>query len=579
MLSGFAACHSVPTDLPAPARRASHAGAVGVLDANIARRRRVITALRLHGFHAFRVTLAEIAAKVVDARPLDVLIVGELEATNFSDARAAIRNAPGGQVLPILRLRARTPSGDVAPADAVADDLVFGPLRTAALAAQLPPLIALHDARAELERSSAQRGVQTQTMLSLLDLSAALNASETIEELLRHVVTAAAQLTQSRDVALLLPEAPDGRLLVVDTIGQAFERFRSTQRRPAGPALAEALACDQVFRLPERDHPQLLAEFPLPIEAECVCVPLRAQRRNVAESHVGLLCLAGRVGGSSYTDREIESLDLLRTLCGTATQGLAARYWRDEARDSLVLALVALTERRDNDTARHLDRVTTFSLLLADDLRRRPGCGEIDDAWMQDLRRSAPLHDVGKVGIPDRILLKPDRLTPEEFDTMKTHTVIGAQTIHYVRVRMPNSTFAKMAEDIARHHHERYDGTGYPDGLRGDAIPLAARIVSLADVYDALTTQRVYKPALSHETALDLISAERGAQFDPRVVDAFLRRQQRFQDFAAALADDAEGDADEAAAAAAGAYPLHWFLSAPHAHAAPDALPAHAGAS
>ena len=152
----------------------------------------------------------------------------------------------------------------------------------------------------------------------------------------------------------------------------------------------------------------------------------------------------------------------------------------------------------------------------------------MDGDYIQLLYMTSPLHDIGKVGIPDSILLKPGPLTTEEFEIMKQHTIIGSKTLDAAAAAHPEAKFLCMARDIARSHHERFDGSGYPDGLAGEDIPLCGRIVALADVYDALTTKRVYKPAFSHENAREIILDGMGSHFDPDIVRAFLQNEDRF---------------------------------------------------
>ncbi len=188
-------------------------------------------------------------------------------------------------------------------------------------------------------------------------------------------------------------------------------------------------------------------------------------------------------------------------------------------RTGMIYGLAKLADYRDSDTGHHLDRICTFATMLAN--RLRDAHPEIDDAFIENLRIAASLHDIGKVGVPDRILMKPGALTEEEWRTMKRHTEIGATTLQGIRRRVGNDPLLDMSIDIALHHHEKWDGTGYPHGISGDEIPLAARIVAAADVYDAITSERVYKPAMPHQHACALISQGRGAHFDPSVVDAF----------------------------------------------------------
>lgn len=194
-----------------------------------------------------------------------------------------------------------------------------------------------------------------------------------------------------------------------------------------------------------------------------------------------------------------------------------------EMQDLAVFTLANVAESRDNDTGQHLLRMREYSVLLAERLSKSGAYrDQIDEKFIGDLYRSSPLHDIGKVGICDAILLKPGRLTPEEFEVMQRHTVIGAHILDRAVTHSGSGGFLAMAAIIARFHHERWDGKGYPAGLVGTEIPLPARIVSVADVYDALTSTRPYKEAFSSEKAKEIIESGAGCHFDPEVVKAFL---------------------------------------------------------
>ena len=202
-----------------------------------------------------------------------------------------------------------------------------------------------------------------------------------------------------------------------------------------------------------------------------------------------------------------------------------------DTRDVAVFALAQLAESRDPETGQHLERIRAYCRILAEQLRKEgPYTSLIDEQFVEDIYRSSPLHDIGKVGIPDAILLKPDRLSEREFAILKRHTVIGAGALERAATHSGCGGFLQMAADIARYHHERFDGTGYPAGLKGQEIPLAARIVALADVYDALTSVRVYKSAYDPEVAQLMIEQQSGKHFDPAVVDAFRARAREFMD-------------------------------------------------
>ena len=197
--------------------------------------------------------------------------------------------------------------------------------------------------------------------------------------------------------------------------------------------------------------------------------------------------------------------------------------------DMTIFALARLAESRDPETGLHLERVRQYTRLLATELKQTGCSREIDNEFVNLIYATSPLHDIGKVSIPDCVLLKPGQLNDHEFEIMKTHTTRGAETINAALDRYPNQRFLKLAYQITRSHHERFDGTGYPDGLAGEDIPISARIMSLADVYDALTSKRVYKEAFAHHVASQIIRDGAGTQFDPKVVLAFERLEESFE--------------------------------------------------
>jgi len=188
-----------------------------------------------------------------------------------------------------------------------------------------------------------------------------------------------------------------------------------------------------------------------------------------------------------------------------------------------MFALAQLADSRDPETGEHLLRMRAYSQLLAEHLSEHgPYVHEIDREFLAEFYRSTPLHDIGKVGIPDQILLKPGPLQRDEFEIMKRHTIIGAEALEKAARQSNFGDFLNMAAIIARSHHEKFDGTGYPDGLSGPEIPLCARITAVADVFDALTSSRVYKDSMPCEEARELISSQSAQHFDPAVIDAFV---------------------------------------------------------
>ncbi|MGE0490865.1 MAG: HD domain-containing phosphohydrolase [Vulcanimicrobiota bacterium] len=200
-----------------------------------------------------------------------------------------------------------------------------------------------------------------------------------------------------------------------------------------------------------------------------------------------------------------------------------------EAQFATIQALVSLAERRDQSTGEHLERTRRYCRLLAEGLQRMPAYQEvIDEEFIENLYQAAPLHDIGKVAVPDTILAKNGRLNEEEFELIKTHTVEGHATLESVARTYPRNALVNMGQEIARWHHERWDGSGYPDGLVGAAIPLSAQIMAVADVYDALTSARSYKRAWTHEEACAAIAGEAGKHFSPDIVQAFTEVEESF---------------------------------------------------
>jgi putative two-component system response regulator len=207
--------------------------------------------------------------------------------------------------------------------------------------------------------------------------------------------------------------------------------------------------------------------------------------------------------------------------------------------DVTIMAMASLAETRDNETGNHIRRTQHYVRALALELRKLPKLAALlDDATVELLFKSAPLHDIGKVGIPDAILLKPGKLTPEEFEVMKTHTTLGRDAIVASEKLLDEPvSFLQYAREIAYSHQEKWDGSGYPERLAGERIPLSARLMAVADVYDALISRRVYKPPIPHEQAVEIIREGRGKHFDPEVVDAFLAIQDACRTIAMRYAD------------------------------------------
>ncbi len=216
-------------------------------------------------------------------------------------------------------------------------------------------------------------------------------------------------------------------------------------------------------------------------------------------------------------------------------------------RDAVIFGLAKLADSRDPETGDHLERIAVYSSTLASALRAHPKyASTLTPTFVRLIGISSALHDIGKVGIADSILLKPGRLTPEERKQMQLHTLIGGECLRQIEYRLGQSNFLQMAREIALAHHERWDGKGYPNGLAGQGIPLSARIVSIADVYDALSSKRVYKEPIPHGECVDIIRAGAGTQFDAELVEIWLKISDQFRDLAQRYRPrDAAGEAQD----------------------------------
>jgi putative two-component system response regulator len=370
--------------------------------------------------------------------------------------------------------------------------------------------------------------------------------------------------------SVLLPEpvrapAPTrlGRVLIVDD--------QPDIRRICRLALtADGLACDEaesgpdaVARAAESAFDLVLLDIDLPgYDGEEV---LRRLRRNPPVPHLKVLLFSGHATGDDLSRLLLAGADdfvtkpfsvvQLRARVTTALRLKAAQDRADglnrdlrgvnaaleravedrdgelvRARNGLSLALAKLIEHRSSETGAHLLRLQRYCRVLAGEAALAPAFAPlIDEPFVRHLEDAAPLHDIGKAALPDGVLNKPGPLTPEERTLMQSHTTIGAETLREVLRRYPFATaFLSTAIDLARSHHERWDGTGYPDRLAGTDIPLSARLLAVADVYDALRAERVYKSGLTHATAVRAITEKSPGHFDPALLDVFARCADEF---------------------------------------------------
>ena len=386
---------------------------------------------------------------------------------------------------------------------------------------------------------------QTHLLAQLYEYATALKSLRTVEAIAAATVDLAASLTSSRRVSLMLLDQSASNLRMVHARGNEAGAIDADWRQPVGTGIAgQAIAQRRaiVINSPEQlSHPSSdvhrpsadrdqSAQFGQCYESDFFAsVPVVAVPLDANNAPIGVLNVTDRCDGKPYAPEEIESLLCVAKTCGMALSGVLEHQSAEKTLDALIVGLASLAERRDLDTGLHLIRLSDFASILAHELSRNDKYGSVLIAqYIADLCRFIPLHDIGKVGIPDSILLKPGKLTVEEFEIMKTHCDIGAQTLRTVAAQLSENSSLQMAIDIVQSHHEKHDGSGYPRGLAGDAIPLAARITALVDVYDALTSDRPYHAAWPHAKVVDHIWRQSGTHFDPDLVAAFLVTASRF---------------------------------------------------
>ncbi len=338
-------------------------------------------------------------------------------------------------------------------------------------------------------------------------------------------------------------EAVGLKILIVDDDAITLEMLRTTLIA-AGHEVEMASDGEQALkRIMQGDIRLVITDWEMPkLDGLALC---RAVRRQSSAGYVYMILLTTHgsseevvegmsAGADDFVVKPFNQAEL------NARVHAGARVLSLETREMVIFALAKLAESRDSDTGLHLERVQRYSRRLAEslvemsDAKRR-----LDSDFIRLIYQTSPLHDIGKVGIPDRILLKPGRLTDEEFNIMKTHTIIGARTLEEALANYPQARFLQVARDIAAYHHERWDGSGYPEGLAAEEIPLSARIVAVADVFDALTSRRAYKDAFSHQVARDIIESDSGKHFDPTIVKAFFRVEEDFIEIQNRFSEDA----------------------------------------
>ncbi len=491
--------------------------------------------LERDGWKVVEAANGAIAIETARSQPPDVFIMDVvMPGMDGYEATRTIRADPMTANTPVVMLSACVePDAVIKGLDCGADEYLSKPIHPKEFVLRMRAMSRLRRASRELERSYERLGEQSWALNCLLDFSTALSRAETLEAVFDRMLELAVTMTACRRV-LIAVSIDNGDLDIVRASRR--EDMMAIPIARVGTICGDAMAAGKTLLLEDEDAAGQWAgraDFEFLCQTPSVAVPIKSRDQSV-----GIICAGGRVGSRPFSPQDLEYLELAASYAASAIHMIQTGKARDAARDAIVVGLAQLAEHRDNDTGTHLERVANFCVEIADALRgEAPYNRVIDEDFLHNIQRAAPLHDIGKVATPDAILLKPGRLTDEERNIMQMHTVVGAETIRSLMVHAPDSAFLRMAEDITHAHHEWYDGTGYPRKLKGEQIPLAARIAAIADVYDALRTERIYKRPMSHDEAVRHILEASGTQFDPIVVEAFLRKQKAIERLATHLSN------------------------------------------
>ena len=350
---------------------------------------------------------------------------------------------------------------------------------------------------------------------------------------------------RSRESILIIDDSPDV-LMTISGLLKADYQLKVANRAEVGLALVASDPPDVILldvMMPDMDGYAACRKLKSDPETRDIPVIFLTAMTNEADEETGF-----ELGAVDYIAKPISgpilkarlklhlSLKLAKDFVNDKNQFLVRQISKrakelEHIQDVTILALASVAETRDNETGEHVHRTQHYVLLLAEHLQRHPRFSlSLTRSNIELMFKSAPLHDIGKVGIPDHILLKPGKFTAEEFEQMKRHPTLGMEAlVRAERHTGRSAPFLQMAKDIVWAHHEKWDGSGYPRGLAGEHIPIGARLMALADVYDALISPRVYKRAMTQEQATQIIIAGRGSHFDPDVVDAFLILKDAFR--------------------------------------------------
>lgn len=500
--------------------------------------------LKASGFEVIEASDGRTAFEIATQRRPDLILMDVgLPVLDGIETSRALKAQDSTAHIPIIMLTARSTSQDVIRGlDAGAQEYLFKPFDVAELLARVRSVHRLAVARRDLDdlNSHLEAEVENKTrrLRLLYEFMRDLNGAGTQDDILDLLIRCVEQTIGAKRISLFLLDASGQNLVCERAVGieqSAARKFSiksmegvtgqvfRTGKTYSGRALGRGIASEPVY---EKDA--------------FVSTPLVSTSLKTQEGVIGVLNVTERTESAAFTQEEIDCIRSVADAAAIALDNMRRRMRLQQSVKVLLNTVGRLAEYRDEETTRHIERVSMFARVLADHLRESAYANQINAEFLDNLVQAAPLHDIGKVGIPDDILTKPGKLTDEEFNIMKTHTDIGRRVLSEAVDPTHAVPLLQMCIDIAYCHHERWDGKGYPRRVKEEQIPLAARIIALVDAYDAITSHRRYKKAKPHEEAVDIIRSETGKHFDPVIVESFLECEAAFNEVHMRFAD---GDA------------------------------------
>jgi len=483
----------------------------------------------------------------------DVIILDiQLPEMDGLEVTRELRRRPATENIPIILLTARSGRDDIVLGlDAGAQDYVLKPFNVEELTARVRAMLKLSHAQREIDDLNNQLSDEVRHKTERLELLYSyvreLNQANGAEHIYDLVVATVQKSTGCQRVSIMLHDPTSGKLVCKRAAGidpQVAEKVCvDTDTGIAGQVFTTGTTMvASMVETGRRDSRQYTS-------SSFLSTPLVSTYMVREGRRLGVLNATDKRDGTPFTAEETECLRSIADSAAIALHNEERRSGLTKSIRALLLTVGRLSEYRDEETGLHLERVRDYARLLAEALAENLKYKDVvTPTFVEDLHQAAPLHDVGKVGIPDEILNKPGSLTEREFQIMQTHTTIGRHTLLLAMEETGPVPLLQMCVDIAHCHHERYNGKGYPRGISGEEIPLAARIIALVDAYDAMTSQRCYKQALTHTKTVGIIREESGAHFDPHAVEAFLNVAEEFDRVRSAKADQIEHVAELVAA-------------------------------